>query len=110
MPHKPSSPLRLELLTMVTLTPLKRWKSFMNNGGISLVMKTLVPSSSRLTTPTLKPASDHILMPFCLPQSEARHARRVLIAGNEGSVYLLSSAATRVFETLRDPSTSAAAA
>ncbi|KAK4420053.1 hypothetical protein Salat_2418200 [Sesamum alatum] len=58
----------------------------MNNGEINFMMKapplfqTLVPSSSRPTTPALKPASDHILTPFRLPQLEARRARRILIA------------------------------
>ncbi|KAK4418730.1 hypothetical protein Salat_2285800 [Sesamum alatum] len=64
----------------------------MNNGGISLVMKAPPLFSSRPTTPALKPASEHILMPFRLPQPEARHARTVLIASNEGSVHLPSSA------------------
>ncbi|KAK4434826.1 hypothetical protein Salat_0645500 [Sesamum alatum] len=77
----------------------------MNNSGISLVMKapplfqTLVPSLLRPTTATLKPASDHILTPFRLPQPEARRARRILIAGNEGPVHLPLSAATRVSKT-----------
>ncbi|KAK4431118.1 hypothetical protein Salat_0873900 [Sesamum alatum] len=80
----------------------------MNNGGVSLVMKapplfqTLVPSSSRLTTLALKPASDHALTPFRLPQPEDRCAKRVLIAGKEGvsnfcaPLQLPSSPETRV--------------